>query len=448
VSCETPFQIVVDEAEWIAPMEAPPATSARTGDLLVQAEAWTGRTDTDTYLSVIASARNATPGPIAGEGICVVQLRVRDRESGRLVWTDSGEPLAGCPPRPPGAQEILPGRAFVFSGFDAHSRIRDILADGRQEGEYAVGVLVRAGPDTVEVDAGKVHLSLDVRPPLHDPRLLRYRTATAVEEAAPRMVVTRVVAANPTDRWIDLSSGACFMHVRAFLDESRTGTPAWRSDSDPLPCIAILLGYTIAPGATLGPDGFTRSTPLVDILGDSLPDGRYWFSTRLDFVRDAPGGGLSDLGIEIPAGSTELVRAPDPLPSERVVGGVRYRVDRLGGTGTEEAQLQLSTTNLGTQSVLLVEPGAGCSAQIFGYLDAISEGWYRTQPDWTSSHCALRYDPTWLDPGETRTFPLSVPPDPGAPAGPLALTLRLSVLQDPGTDSRLLLAAGTAAPGG
>jgi hypothetical protein len=320
--------------------------------------------------------------------------------------------------------------------------------DGRREGEYAIGVLVRVGVDTVEVPAGKVQLTLDMRPPLRDPRVLRYRTATNVEGSAPRLVVTRVVATNPTDRWIDFASGACFMHVRVFRDESRTGSPAWRSDSRPLPCVAVLYTYSVAPGATLGPDGFTASTPLADILGDSLPDGRYWFSTRLDFARGGPGDGPGDLTIEIPAGSAQLERAPDPLPSERVVDGVRYRVDHLGATGAGETLLRLSATNVGTQPVLLVEAGAGCNAQVFGYLDATAEGWYRTPPDWISAPCDLRFDPTWLDPGETRAFPVSVAPDSRVPPAPLTLTLQLWILQDPGTAFRLLLAAGTTVPGG
>jgi hypothetical protein len=448
LSCETPVELVVEEADWIAPAGGPAPTVARVGDFLVRATAWSARTETDAYVAVIASARNATSGPISAEGVCVAQLRVRDLASRRLFWTDSAAPRASCAPRRPAFPDILSGREFQFSGPESWGRTRDILVGGLREGEYAVGVLVRVGADTVEVPAGRVQLSLDVRPPLRDPRLLRYRTATTVEGTAPRMVVTRVVATNPTDRWIDFASGACFMHIRAFRDESRTGSPAWRSDSHPLPCAAVLYMYSVAPGATLGPDGFTRSTALADILGDSLPDGRYWFSTRLDFVRDAPEGGLIDQGIEIPAGSAELVRAPDPLPSERAIDGVRYRVDQLGVTGIGETLLRLSATNIGMEPVLVVEAGAGCNVQISGYRDAITEGWYRTPPDWTSTPCDLRFDPTWLDPGETRTFPVSVAPDPSAPAGPLTLTLQLSILQDPGTDFRLLLAAGTAAPGG
>jgi hypothetical protein len=447
LSCESPVELVVEEAEWIAPAESSALTAARLGGFLVRASAWSGRNDDGAHVVVTASARNTTAGSVSTDAICVAQLRVRDLASSRLLWTNSAAPMASCVPRKSPLPDILSGREFEFSG-PIWALTRVILGGGLREGEYAVGVLVRAGADTVEVSAGRVQLSLDLRPPLRDPRLLRYRTSTTVEGSAPRMVVTRVVATNPTDRWVEFSSGACFMHVRAFRDASRTGPPAWRTDSRPLVCSAILYGYSVAPGATLGPDGFTYPTALADILGDSLPDGRYWFSTRLDFVRDAPEGGLVDLGIEIPAGSAELVRSPDPLPSERLAGGVRYRVDNLGATGAGETLLRLVATNVGTQPVLLVGALAGCTVQISGYVDATREGWYRAPPDWTATTCGLRFDPTWLDPGETRTFQVSVAPDPRAPAGPLTLTLRLFVEQDPGTHYQLLLAAGTAAPGG
>jgi hypothetical protein len=448
LSCESPMELVVEEAEAIAAVAGPAPAVARVGDFLIRASASAVRDDSDAYLMVTATGRNAMDGPISAAGVCVAQLRVRDAASSRLLWKNSAGPLASCPPPSSPPRDILSGRAFEFSGPAAYSLTRDVLGDSLREGAYAAGLLVRVNGDTLEIPAGTVRLSLDHRPPLEDPRLLRYQTATTVEGAAPRTVVTRIVATNPTDRWIDLNSGACFLHVSAFRDAARTGRPVWRSDAKPVACISILLGYRVEPGGTLGPNGFTRSFAVTDILGDSLPAGRYWFKARLEFVYDAPQGGLYDLGIEIPAGSAELALAPDPLPSERVVGGIRYRLNPAGAAASGETRLSLSMTNTGTQSVLLVEAGAGCNAQLSGYVDATRDGWYRSWPDWTAVGCALRLPPTWVDPGETRTFTIIVAPDIRAPRGRLTLTLGLSILQDPGTDSRILLAAGEASPGG
>jgi hypothetical protein len=220
-------------------------------------------------------------------------------------------------------------------------------------------------------------------------------------------------------------------------------------------CAAALFGHDLKPGETLSADAFTRTFHVAEILGDSLPAGRYWFSAQLDFLgepADRRQSGHIDIGIEIPAGSAELAITPDPLPSERLVGSIRYRLDpaEVGAAGV--TRLTLSATNIGTQPVLLVGQGAGCNIYLYGYADATRPGWYLSYPpDWFDN-CPLNMQPTWVEAGETRTFPMVVGPAANAPPGRLTLVLEAFILQDPGPDTlsrwRVLLAAGEGSPGG
>jgi hypothetical protein len=48
----------------------------------------------------------------------------------------------------------------------------------------------------------------------------------------------------------------------------------------------------IAPGDTISPREFTLRIPFPEILGDSLPDGRYYLAAELEWLADRPTAGL------------------------------------------------------------------------------------------------------------------------------------------------------------
>ena len=92
---------------------------------------------------------------------------------------------------------------------------------------------------------------------------------------------------NPTDRAIRLEFSACALAVHAFT-EGRP-TPVWVSEgrrpyrsNATYMCFLYLAGVDLAPGQTETPHEFHLGVPVVEVLGDSLPDGPYRFEAWLE----------------------------------------------------------------------------------------------------------------------------------------------------------------------
>ena len=124
---------------------------------------------------------------------------------------------------------------------------------------------------------------------------VQYSAETLVMESFPVQLRTIVTARNTSDEAIEMNFPyPCVVHVRAYADSARTGEPAWSQERF-MGCIAVIFDDTIAAGDTAqytapGTDGY-------EVLGDSLPDGRYWLSAVLN-----PGGER----LELPAGVVDL----------------------------------------------------------------------------------------------------------------------------------------------
>ncbi|MHB1169502.1 MAG: hypothetical protein ACYC28_09505 [Longimicrobiales bacterium] len=122
-----------------------------------------------------------------------------------------------------------------------------------------------------------------------------YTADTAVMESFPVQLRTTVTASNRGDRTVDLSfPDGCVVLLRAYRDEARTQL-AW-DQADHVMCTMALVEWTIAPGASRQASAHTDAAR---ILGNGLPDGRYWLEAviRPDGREVAVPAGAVDLAI-------------------------------------------------------------------------------------------------------------------------------------------------------
>lgn len=123
---------------------------------------------------------------------------------------------------------------------------------------------------------------------------IEYSAETLVMESFPVQLATIVTARNTTVADVELQFGdPCVVRLRAYTSEARSGEPAWDQDRI-MGCIAVIFADTIPAGDTAQ---YRARSDGYEILGDSLPDGRYWLSAVLD-----PEGER----IELPAGVVDL----------------------------------------------------------------------------------------------------------------------------------------------
>ncbi len=88
----------------------------------------------------------------------------------------------------------------------------------------------------------------------------------------------------------------CLILLRAYRDASRTGKPAW-DEARSRVCTMAIESFTLAPHDSTVISG--RTIGAAEILGDSLPPGRYYFTA---LVR--PGG----QAVELVAGVADLAQ--------------------------------------------------------------------------------------------------------------------------------------------
>lgn len=120
-----------------------------------------------------------------------------------------------------------------------------------------------------------------------------------VAESFPVQLGFYLQVRNTSSREIHLVSDGCGVLPRVYGSADRAGRRLW--DARPgAPCLASVAPVTLAPGETRR---FTRSYSARDVLGDSLPDGRYYFTVtyRAGLAAD----GASRL-VELTAGDARL----------------------------------------------------------------------------------------------------------------------------------------------
>lgn len=125
---------------------------------------------------------------------------------------------------------------------------------------------------------------------------IRYHAHTLILESFPVQLRTVVTLTNttPAPRTVELPGG-CPVLLRAYRTPEHTGEPAWDQSREAV-CTLQLMIVRLAPGES---QEVTGSATARDVLGDSLPNGRYYLTAvvRPDQQR-----------IEIPAGEADLAQ--------------------------------------------------------------------------------------------------------------------------------------------
>jgi hypothetical protein len=207
------------------------------------------------------------------------------------VWDSARLGPGGCPP-PPVSRT-------VFGRLDS---ARTLLGDSLAPGPYRFTALLHTLGGSVEVDAGRVFVTADPRPVVRAPRGLTYRSRSAVGGKDRASVQVAVQIINRTDRRVALEYGACPLQLLVHENADRAGPAVWNSakqldETGQLPVCPLYLKFSeLGPGETRKPD-FRATFPVADILGDSLPDGKYHFTAQLVLGGDT---------VPLPAGSGTL----------------------------------------------------------------------------------------------------------------------------------------------
>ena len=122
---------------------------------------------------------------------------------------------------------------------------------------------------------------------------VEFTADTRVMESFPVQLATTVTMRNTSSAPVTLELGSgCPVHLRAYRTEARTGL-VWDQGRERV-CTMQIQVVDLAPGASARRD--TR-TDAYEILGDSLPDGRYWLSAYVQVLPE---------GLTVPAGSVDL----------------------------------------------------------------------------------------------------------------------------------------------
>lgn len=125
---------------------------------------------------------------------------------------------------------------------------------------------------------------------------MRYRAETQILESHPVQLHTTATVTNTTNaqREVEFPDG-CTVLIRAYPDAERAGEPAW-DQQRAVACTMAIQIVRFEPGESRE---YRASATATEILGDSLPEGRYHFAALL-----RPDGQR----VEVPAGEAELRR--------------------------------------------------------------------------------------------------------------------------------------------
>jgi hypothetical protein len=121
---------------------------------------------------------------------------------------------------------------------------------------------------------------------------LALRAETHVIDATPDTLRTTVRVTNASNRPLRVEHGACALRLRAYRTAARAGRPVWASEWHRKPgweyfdCEMILYIPELAPGDSFPRERFMLQLPVPEFLGDSLREGRYYFTATIDLKSD------------------------------------------------------------------------------------------------------------------------------------------------------------------
>jgi hypothetical protein len=260
-------------------------------------------------------------------------------------------------------------------------------------------MLFRLADETLEIPAGEVAV-----PHPSEGLALRVSTALVGTELRATGAVT-----NTTTRPIHIEFGACALVLRAYRHAGRADRPVWDSrrrapwaGSYGYGCPAYLATRTLAPGQTIRPDEFVGRFPLIEILGDSLSDRRYYFSASLHINHvHTP---------EFPAGSLRLSLPRPPLPASQTADAVSYRATTEANVTAPAAIRTTVTATLAHAGGSRLRYSLECPVTLYAYRSrARRDAAPRSgEPDWKSpQRCGPELQEMWLQRGDSRTFQVS-----------------------------------------
>lgn len=129
---------------------------------------------------------------------------------------------------------------------------------------------------------------------------LAFRGGVDVQESFPVQLGFHLEAHNVSDQDVQLLTDGCGLRARAYRTPARTGRPAW--DSRPAgPCLALAASVTVAAGDTVR---WMLDVSAAEVLGDSLPDARYFFTAGVGSASIENSENVRE--IEVEAGDAEL----------------------------------------------------------------------------------------------------------------------------------------------
>ncbi|MCU1292339.1 MAG: hypothetical protein JWP08_1189 [Bryobacterales bacterium] len=246
---------------------------------------------------------------------------------------------------------------------------------------------------------------------------LEYHATSSVEGVAPTSLVTSVIVTNRTAAPIELQYGDRPLELRAYRSADTSGQPVWRSELSGPPFMKkgwqgvtslMLYERILAPGQSIGAPAFGAKIPTYEILADSLPDGRYYFTAQLE---------LNNQKFTFDAGSAVISSKQQPLPTSRTVDSVQFSasVTRVTfGNGTPDSlDVKFKAHNTAKVTRWLRPDGnAGCIG-IYGYkTEARRDSYYRRPAydnDWIIRPCPFRLLELDLAAGESRTIVRRIP---------------------------------------
>ena len=199
--------------------------------------------------------------------------------------------------------------------------------------------------------------------------------------------------------------GACNVSLAAYRTAERTGTPVWRSAaSKPWEgtygsgCILPLYERRLQPNEELSLGAY--SARVIEVIGDSLPNGRYYFTATLA-VSVAPNG------ISLPAGDFDLTLERPPLPDSVIHDLITYRAATTLNSATVRASVTATLTHAGGS---VVEYPRECEIELVAYRakDRRDAAPRSGAPDWRATRpCAAGWRQTILTRGQSVLFETS-----------------------------------------
>lgn len=364
-----------------------------------------GRTSGGMRVQLRAFARDTLPareGPDLPLAACPFVLRLHRDPERRLQVAWRSDRAAGdqaCP------------RLWRHTPSDASAQweVPEMLGDSLDAGTYHFSYAIRLeGRAPLQFSAGSAYLTADRRPPSRDLSVLRMSAHSEVVGQAPRMLRTTVTLRNTGTHPVQFEHGACTPDLRLYRTAERSGQPVWRSELRKPPgapansfgyaCPAVLHGRVLAPGDTAQ---FTPMIPLAEVLADSLPAGLYYATAELTLLNDEQPVSRWGTVHRLDAGHVDLPRAPDPLPSARTIGGLRYEAATTVRGDTVRTVVRV--TNGGSARALVSVP-RDCPVIVYGWATAAQRdsiypqgrpAWQRRDP------CRLEPRRFALDPGQS-----------------------------------------------